>query len=70
MQVAEAFVRGVADGRREVFVQVTDHLFVAAERYAPAALDTLFRVAITEEMKSRAESLVGESKLRRQLASE
>lgn len=68
LQVAEAFAQGVADGRREVFVQVTDHLFVAAERYAPATLDILFRVAIDDEMKARAESLVDESKLRRQLA--
>jgi NAD(P)-dependent dehydrogenase (short-subunit alcohol dehydrogenase family) len=68
LQVADAFLQGVADGRREILVEVTDHLFVAAERYAPAALDWLFRTAMDEEIMAKAEAAIGDSKLRRQIA--
>jgi NAD(P)-dependent dehydrogenase (short-subunit alcohol dehydrogenase family) len=67
LQVADAFLRGVADGRREVFVEFTDHAFVGAERYAPAALTYLFRRSLDDEMREKAEAAIPDSKIRRQI---
>jgi short-subunit dehydrogenase len=68
-QVADAFLRGVADNRREVFVALTDRAIVGLERYAPATLTVAFRSRLDDEMKAKAEAAVPFSKLRRQIAS-
>jgi short-subunit dehydrogenase len=67
-QVAGAFLDGVAHGRREVFVVVTDHLFKWAEWLAPAAVDYLFRWGISDEMKERAEAIASETRARAALS--
>lgn len=67
-QVADAFLQGVADGRRQVFVEATDHALAAVERYAPALLDMLFARRMDEEMMAKAEAAIPESKIRRQIA--
>ena len=67
-QVAAAFLEGVAEGRREVFVEVADYGFKWAERLVPAAIDKLFDVGVSDTMKRKGEAAVAESKLRKQLA--
>jgi NAD(P)-dependent dehydrogenase (short-subunit alcohol dehydrogenase family) len=56
-QVATAFLEGVAAGRREIYVQVTDHLLKWAEFVAPAAVDVFVRWKLDDELKEKAEAI-------------
>ncbi len=67
-QVAHAFLQGVADGRREVFVELTDHGFVWGERLMPSFVDLLFEKGVSDEMLDKAEAAIPESKLRKQIS--
>jgi NAD(P)-dependent dehydrogenase (short-subunit alcohol dehydrogenase family) len=68
VQVADALLQGVADGRREIFVEAADHVFVGAERYLPGALTFMFRTRLDEDLKTKAEAHAADSKLRKQLS--
>ncbi len=68
LQVADAFLQGVADNRRQVFVETTDHLFVNAERYLPAAVTLMFRSRMDDDLNATAEEAIDDSKLRKQIA--
>jgi short-subunit dehydrogenase len=67
-QVAAAFLQGVADGRREVFVEAADHFWIWLERLAPAPVGMIFKHAMTDELIELAEEAIPTSKLRAQIA--
>lgn len=70
IQVADALLQGVADSRKQVFVEIIDHAIVGVERYAPAAVNYVFRTRLeNEELQAKAEAAIPNSKLRKQIAS-
>lgn len=69
-QVASRFLQGVANGDRQIFVEIPDHFYVWLERLAPGVLTTLFRAVITVDLQQMAEDLVQDSKIRRQMLGE
>lgn len=69
-QVADAFLQGVADGREEVYVELTDHLWKWGEWLVPGAVTAIFSAAMTDELVGMAEEAIPDSKLRQQLESQ
>jgi NAD(P)-dependent dehydrogenase (short-subunit alcohol dehydrogenase family) len=56
-EVAEAALRGVARGDREVIVNVTDHVFKWLERIAPPVMDAVFQWGMTDQLVEKAAEL-------------
>jgi ribitol 2-dehydrogenase len=56
-QVAEAFLDGIAIGRKEIYVAVTDHLLKWIEFTAPTAVDLVIRLKLSDDLKEKAEAL-------------
>lgn len=69
-QVASAFLQGVANGDRQIFVEIPDYLYIWMERLAPGVLTSLFRAVITVDLQQMAEDLVEDSKIRRHMLEE